>query len=48
MSSELNDAKKDLKNSKQTAGRKPESQLADVRKAVEKVIKHLEKLEKTG
>jgi len=47
MSSELASAKKHLKNSEQSVGRKPESQIADVRKAVEQVIKHLEKLEKT-
>jgi hypothetical protein len=45
MSSELKNAKRHLRASKQSAGRTPESQIADVRKAVEEVIKHLEKLE---
>jgi hypothetical protein len=45
MSSELINAEKHLKDSEQKFGRKPESQIADVRKAVEQVIKHLKKLE---
>jgi hypothetical protein len=47
MISELINAERHLKASKQSAGREPESQIADVRKAVEQVIKHLKKLEKT-
>ena len=45
MSTELTNAEKHLKDSEQKFGRKPESQIADVRKAVEQVIKHLRKVE---
>jgi hypothetical protein len=45
MSAELNLAKTQLRNAVNKAGRKADDRLDDLCKAVENVIKHLEKLE---
>ena len=45
MSGELNVAKTQLRNAKNKAGRKADDRIDDLCKAVENVIKHLEKLE---
>jgi len=47
MSAELNLAATLLRQAKQSVGRKPEYQIRDLCKAVEKIITHLKKLEKT-
>jgi len=47
MSADLNAARKLVEEASKTAGRKPEYQIRDLCKAVEKIIAHLEKLEKT-
>jgi vacuolar-type H+-ATPase subunit E/Vma4 len=48
MSADLSAARQFVKEARRTAGRKPEHQFRDLCKAVERIIAHLEKLEKAS